>query len=96
MTSLWARGLRDYVPYTIGIRACLLQAYGSPHLKASTISSQSGPDPTGSYTLQVTVWDECSALPEIARDRTYSAVITAEDDHYTVVLSDADFFQDPY
>jgi hypothetical protein len=96
MTSIRARGLRDYVPYIIGIGACLLQAYGSPHLRASTISSQLGPDPTGSYTLQVTVGDECSALPEIARDRTYSAVVTAEDDHYTVTLSGADFLQDPF
>jgi hypothetical protein len=45
---------------------------------------------TGSYTLRLSAGPECAAIPEIARNRTYSANIAATGtDSYMVTLSDA-------
>jgi hypothetical protein len=49
---------------------------------------------TGLYTLRLGAGPECAAIPEIARNRTYSASIHATDaDSYVVTLGDAVFLQ---
>jgi hypothetical protein len=50
----------------------------------------------GQYGLTLSVGSECAAVPEFARDRSYTATINSSTTGgYVITLSDAFFLQDP-
>lgn len=67
----------------------------SGQFSVSVVAPPPAPPPaqdalTGPYTLRLSAGPECAAIPEIARNRTYSANIAATGaDSYMVTLSDA-------
>jgi hypothetical protein len=59
------------------------------------VTSPSAADPIlGTYTLTLSAGSECTAVPEVARHRTYTARITGIPQRYVVTLSDATFATD--
>lgn len=68
-----------------------------PSVPVTPVPPQPAPEPTpgesiaGLYRLDLSIGESCTGLPEVARQRTYTATIAPAGAHYVVTLSDASF-----